>query len=104
VLYNTPEGSYASDPNGTARQTEFKSMVLAFHQHHIGVVLDVVFNQTVKAGFWPFSIFDKIFPRYYYSKSHLAYTPTAPVVGMKSPQIGPWRGNSSWINVSLRSC
>jgi len=66
VLYNTPEGSYASDPNGTVRQKEFKGLVQAFHQHHIGVVLDVVFNHTASAGFRPFSIFDKICPRYYY--------------------------------------
>jgi pullulanase len=66
VLFNTPEGSYASDPDGTARQKEFKRMVQAFHQHHIGVVLDVVFNHTASTGNQPFSIFDKIFPRYYY--------------------------------------
>ena len=66
VLYNTPEGSYASDPDGTARQTEFKKMVQAFHRQHIGVVVDVVFNHTASTGFGPFSIFDKIFPGYYY--------------------------------------
>lgn len=66
VLFNVPEGSYASDPDGTARQKEFKQMVQAFHQHHIGVVIDVVFNHTASIGFKPFSIFDKIFPHYYY--------------------------------------
>ncbi len=66
VLYNTPEGSYASDPDGTARQTEFKKMVQAFHRQHIGVVVDVVFNHTAGTGFGRFSIFDKIFPGYYY--------------------------------------
>jgi pullulanase len=66
VLYDTPEGSYASDPNGTIRQLEFKKMVQAFHRHHIGVVLDVVFNHTAGTGLGPFSIFDKIFPGYYY--------------------------------------
>jgi pullulanase len=66
VLYNTPEGSYASDPDGTARQKEFKRMVQAFHRHHIGVVLDVVFNHTASTGSQPFSIFDKTFPGYYY--------------------------------------
>ena len=66
VLFNTPEGSYASDPNGTARQKEFKRMVQTFHQHHIGVVLDVVFNHTASTGSQPFSIFDKVFPGYYY--------------------------------------
>jgi pullulanase len=66
VLYDTPEGSYATDPDGTARQKEFKSMVQGFHQHHIGVVLDVVFNHTAQTGSARFSIFDKIVPRYYY--------------------------------------
>ncbi len=66
VLFDTPEGSYASDPDGTARQKEFKSMVQAFHQHHIGVVVDVVFNHTASTGFSRFSIFDKIVPGYYY--------------------------------------
>jgi pullulanase len=66
MLYATPEGSYASEPDGTARQREFKQMVQTFHQHHIGVVVDVVFNHTASTGFQPFSIFDKIFPRYYY--------------------------------------
>ncbi len=66
VLYNTPEGSYASNADGTARQKEFKLMVQAFHQRHIGVVMDVVFNHTASTGLRPFSIFDKIFPGYYY--------------------------------------
>lgn len=66
VLFNTPEGSYASDPDGTARQKEFKKMVQAFHRHHIGVVLDVVYNHTASTGAKPASIFDKIFPGYYY--------------------------------------
>ncbi len=66
VLYDTPEGSYASNPDGTVRQVEFKKMVQAFHQHHIGVILDVVFNHTAGTGTGPFSIFDKISRGYYY--------------------------------------
>ena len=61
VLYNTPEGSYATNPDGTARQKEFKEMVQAFHRNHIGVVLDVVFNHTAATGSRPASIFDKVF-------------------------------------------
>lgn len=68
VLYNTPEGSYASDANGTARQKEFKRMVQGFHRQRIGVVLDVVFNHTASTGNSRFSIFDKIVPRYYYRR------------------------------------
>ncbi|HEV2435117.1 MAG TPA: type I pullulanase [Verrucomicrobiae bacterium] len=66
VLYNTPEGSYASNPDGTARQKEFKEMVQAFHRNHIGVVMDVVYNHTAATGAQPASIFDKVFPGYYY--------------------------------------
>jgi pullulanase len=66
VLYDTPEGSYATDPDGTARQIEFKKMVQAFHRQNIGVVVDVVFNHTASTGLEPFSIFDKVFPGYYY--------------------------------------
>lgn len=66
VLYNTPEGSYASDPDGKARQREFKQMVQAFHHRGIGVVLDCVYNHTFRTGGDPFSIFDKVFPGYYY--------------------------------------
>ena len=66
VLYETPEGSYATDPDGTARQKEFKKMVRAFHCQQIGVVVDVVFNHTASIGLEPFSIFDKVYPGYYY--------------------------------------
>lgn len=66
VLYNTPEGSYATNPDGTARQKEFKEMVQAFHRNHIGVVVDVVFNHTAATGWRLDSIFDKVYPGYYY--------------------------------------
>jgi pullulanase len=66
VLYNTPEGSYATHPDGTERQKEFKQMVQAFHQNHIGVVLDIVFNHTAATGDQAASVFDKIYPGYYY--------------------------------------
>lgn len=66
VLYNTPEGSYATNPDGTARQKEFKEMVQAFHRNHIGVVVDVVFNHTAATGSRKASIFDKVAPGYYY--------------------------------------
>ena len=66
VLYEAPEGSYATDPDGAARQMEFKQMVQAFHRQHIGVVVDVVFNHTAGIGLEPSSIFDKVYPGYYY--------------------------------------
>jgi pullulanase len=66
VLYNTPEGSYATNPDGTTRQKEFKQMVQAFHRNHIGVVMDVVFNHTAATGMANDSIFDKVYPGYYF--------------------------------------
>jgi pullulanase len=66
VLFCTPEGSYATDPNGAVRQKEFKQMIQSFHQRNIGVVLDVVFNHTASVGFRRFSIFDQIVPGYFY--------------------------------------
>ena len=66
VLYYTPAGSYASDPDGTARQRELKELVQTFHRNHIGVIMDVVFNHTAATGMNPVSIFDKVFPGYYY--------------------------------------
>jgi pullulanase len=66
VLYNTPEGSYASDPDGTARQREFKQLVRTLHQSNIGVIMDVVYNHTAATGLAATSVFDKVVPRYFY--------------------------------------
>jgi len=62
--YNVPEGSYSSDPtNPTARITEFKEMVSAFHKKDIRVVMDVVYNHTFSADDGPFN---KVVPGYFY--------------------------------------
>jgi pullulanase len=66
VLYNTPEGSYATNPDGTARQKEFKQMVQGLHKNGIGVVFDAVYNHTAATGGGPMSIFDKVVPKFYY--------------------------------------
>ena len=66
VLYNTPEGSYATNPEGTTRQREFKQMVQALHKNNMGVIFDAVYNHTAATGAQPMSIFDKVVPRYYY--------------------------------------
>jgi isoamylase len=41
-----PHAQYASTPRVEEQRLEFKSMVKAFHQAGIGVVLDVVYNHT----------------------------------------------------------
>ncbi|BCL77857.1 pullulanase [Ktedonobacteria bacterium brp13] len=61
--YNIPQGSYASNPGGSARINEFKQLVQSLHHAGLGVTIDVVYNHT-------FTIhstdFDKIVPQYYY--------------------------------------
>lgn len=66
ALHNNIEGSYAIDPYGDSRQSEFKKMVMSFHQNNIGVICDVVYNHTYQTGNGQFSVFDKIVPYYYY--------------------------------------
>ena len=47
VNYNTPDGSYSSDPyNPYARILEAKQMIQALHKAGIRVIMDVVYNHT----------------------------------------------------------
>ena len=50
VHYGVPEGSYASNPDGSARIREHRAMVQALHKMGLRVVLDVVYNHTFAAG------------------------------------------------------
>jgi pullulanase len=61
--FNTPEGSYATDPKTTSRITELKMLVQTLHQEGIGVILDVVYNHT---AYTTRSYFNQIVPGYYY--------------------------------------
>ncbi|MBK7892463.1 MAG: hypothetical protein IPJ84_16945 [Bdellovibrionales bacterium] len=54
-----PEGSYATDPNGSARILEFRQMVKALDELGLGLVLDVVFNHTYQSGREPLSVLIK---------------------------------------------
>ena len=63
--YNVPEGSYATDSNGTARTVQFRQMVQAMHEAGLRVVLDVVYNHTAAAGQAEHSVLDKVVPGYY---------------------------------------
>ncbi|WP_426563025.1 pullulanase-type alpha-1,6-glucosidase [Angustibacter sp. McL0619] len=60
-----PEGSYATNPNGTARVREFRTMVGALHADGLRVVLDQVYNHTSASGQAPTSVLDRIVPGYY---------------------------------------
>ncbi|QHN78603.1 hypothetical protein HN51_055823 [Arachis hypogaea] len=66
VLWGVPKGSYASNPNGPYRTTEFRKMVQALNHIGLRVVLDVVYNHLQGSGpFDEHSVLDKIVPGYY---------------------------------------
>lgn len=65
VYFNSPEGWYASEAFGPSRITELKQAIQTFHEHGIGVILDVVYNHTAK-----FAPFERLVPHYYYRKTH----------------------------------
>ncbi|HEX8092515.1 pullulanase-type alpha-1,6-glucosidase, partial [Jatrophihabitans sp.] len=76
--YTTPEGSYATDPNGAARTLQFRTMVAALNRHHLRVVMDVVYNHTADAGQAGANDLDRIVPGYYHrlDQSGHVYTST----------------------------
>lgn len=66
VLWGTPKGSYATDPNGPSRIIEFRKMVQALNHIGLRVVLDVVYNHLSSSGPLDYnSVLDKIVPGYY---------------------------------------
>ncbi|HEY7884860.1 MAG TPA: pullulanase-type alpha-1,6-glucosidase [Cellvibrionaceae bacterium] len=64
--FNTPEGSYATDPDGVARIIEFREMVQALNEAGLRVVVDVVYNHTSQSGLGDKSVLDKVVPGYYH--------------------------------------
>ncbi|MFJ4503916.1 pullulanase-type alpha-1,6-glucosidase [Streptomyces sp. NPDC088864] len=63
--YTVPEGSYASDPDGTDRTVEFRQMVQGINKAGLRTVMDVVYNHTVASGQDDKSVLDRIVPGYY---------------------------------------
>ncbi|MFI1757024.1 pullulanase-type alpha-1,6-glucosidase [Streptomyces sp. NPDC020571] len=63
--YTVPEGSYATDPDGTGRTVEFRKMVKALNDDGLRVVMDVVYNHTAASGQAETSVLDRIVPGYY---------------------------------------
>lgn len=62
--YNVLEGSYSSDPyNGYARIREFKSVVKAYHDQGINIIMDVVYNHVNSVTG---QNFDVLAPGYYF--------------------------------------
>ncbi|PHM74755.1 pullulanase-type alpha-1,6-glucosidase [Xenorhabdus kozodoii] len=86
--YSVPEGSYATDSEGSGRIKEFRAMIQAIKQQlGMNVIMDVVYNHTDAAG--PTSrtsVLDKIVPWYYHRldeitgtvESHTCCADTAP--------------------------
>lgn len=64
--YNTPEGSYATEPDGPTRILEFRQMVQALNSIGLRVVMDVVYNHTNASGQSVRSVLDKVVPGYYH--------------------------------------
>ncbi|MFH8367397.1 pullulanase-type alpha-1,6-glucosidase [Streptomyces sp. NPDC018031] len=64
--YTVPEGSYATDPDGTARTREFRQMVQGLNRTGLRTVMDVVYNHTVAHGQDEKSVLDRIVPGYYH--------------------------------------
>jgi pullulanase-type alpha-1,6-glucosidase len=67
--YTTPEGSYSTNPDGTARTREFREMVGGLNGAGLRVVMDVVYNHTPASGQDPKSILDRVVPGYYHRLS-----------------------------------
>lgn len=64
INYNSPEGSYSSDPkNPYARIIELKKMISSLHGKGLRVVMDVVYNHVYN---YESSSFEKICPNYYF--------------------------------------
>ena len=63
VNFNTPEGSYSSDPyHGEVRVKEVKQMVKGLHDNGISVVMDVVYNHVYNARDFCFNM---LVPQYF---------------------------------------
>ncbi|MDK2866436.1 MAG: pullulanase [Clostridiales bacterium] len=62
--YNTPEGSYALDPQDPiSRIIELKTLIQTLHQKGMRVVMDVVYNHTYRSKHASFNV---LAPGYYY--------------------------------------
>jgi pullulanase-type alpha-1,6-glucosidase len=64
--FNTPEGSYSTNPDGRQRIIEFRAAVQALNSVGLRVVMDVVYNHTNASGQSDRSVFDRIVPGYYH--------------------------------------
>ncbi len=67
LQYNTPEGSYAVDPNDPcSRVRELKQLIGTCHEHGLRTIMDVVYNHVYDMHQ---SSFERIVPYYYFRRS-----------------------------------
>ena len=65
-----PEGSYATDPDGSRRILEYREMVKSLALHGLRIICDVVYNHTLSSGPSDVnSVLDKIVPGYYHRRN-----------------------------------
>jgi pullulanase len=64
--FDVPEGSYSTNPDGSARILEFREMVKGLSGAGLRTVMDVVYNHTNSSGQNSTSVFDRIVPGYYH--------------------------------------
>ncbi len=85
--YNTPEGSYSTDPaDGAVRIREFKQLVKTLHDNGLRVVLDVVYNHT---GATETSNFNQLVPGYYYRQDEAGGFSNASACGNETASDRP---------------
>jgi pullulanase-type alpha-1,6-glucosidase len=75
--YTAPEGSYATDANGTARILEFRQMVAGLNRVGLRTVMDVVYNHTSASLGASNSVLDRIVPDYYHRLNDAGYIETS---------------------------
>ncbi|MDZ7705946.1 MAG: pullulanase-type alpha-1,6-glucosidase [Trueperaceae bacterium] len=75
--YAVPEGSYATNPQGSARIVEYRNMVQRLSRLGLRLVTDVVYNHTFASGQDEESVLDKIVPGYYYRLNHDGFVETS---------------------------
>ncbi|QUM85563.1 pullulanase-type alpha-1,6-glucosidase [Moritella sp. 28] len=64
--YTVPEGSYATESEGSKRILEFREMVKSIKEDiGMNVIVDVVYNHTNASGLDDKSVLDKVVPIYY---------------------------------------
>ncbi len=70
--YNAPEGSYATDADGTQRIREFREMVAGLNSIGLRTIMDVVYNHTNASGLNTKSVLDKVVPGYYHRRNEVS--------------------------------